>query len=97
MWKIPKQSYTDEFGQAAVKLVESGQRPAEVARQLGISEQTLTNWRKAAAAGKLVKRSGKPITPEQTELSRLRAENQRLKMEMEILKKAAAYFAKESL
>lgn len=97
MWKIPKQSYTDEFKQAAVKLVDSGQRPAEVARQLGISEQTLTNWRKAAKAGKLVKRSGKPITPEQMELSRLRAENQRLKMEMEILKKAAAYFAKESL
>ncbi len=97
MWKIPKQSYTDEFRQAAVKLVESGQRPAEVARQLGISEQTLANWRKAARAGKLVKRSGKPVTPEQMELSRLRAENQRLKMEMEILKKAAAYFAKESL
>jgi len=97
MWKIPKQSYTDEFKQAAVKLVESGQRPAEVARQLGVSEQTLGNWRKAAKAGKLVKRGGKPITPEQMELSRLRAENQRLKMEMEILKKAAAYFAKESL
>lgn len=97
MWKIPKQSYTDEFKQAAVKLVDGGQRPAEVARQLGISEQTLTNWRKAAKAGKLVKRAGKPITPEQMELSRLRAENQRLKMEMEILKKAAAYFAKESL
>lgn len=97
MWKIPKQSYTDEFKQAAVKLVESGQRPAEVARQLGVSEQTLGNWRKSAKAGKLVKRGGKPITPEQMELSRLRAENQRLKMEMEILKKAAAYFAKESL
>jgi transposase len=97
MWKLPKQSYTDEFRQAAVKLVDSGQRQAEVARQLGISEQTLTNWRKAAKAGKLVKRGGKPITPEQMELSRLRAENQRLKMEMEIVKKAAAYFAKESL
>lgn len=97
MWKIPKQSYTDEFKEAAVKLVEGGQRPAEVARQLGISEQTLTNWRKAAKVGKLVKRGGKPITPEQMELSRLRAENQRLKMEMEILKKAAAYFARESL
>jgi transposase-like protein len=40
---------------------------------------------------------GKPITPEQMEISRLRAENVRLKMEMEIVKKAAAYFAKESL
>jgi transposase len=40
---------------------------------------------------------GKPITPEQMEISRLRAENARLRMEAEILKKAAAYFAKESL
>ena len=62
-----------------------------------VEDTPATNWRKAAKAGKLVKRSGKPITPEQMELSRLRAENQRLKMEMEILKKAAAYFAKESL
>jgi len=97
MWRIPKQSYTNEFKLEAVRLVDSGQRPAAVAKQLGISEQTLANWRKAAKAGKLGKGSGKPITAEQMELSRLRAENSRLKMEMEILKKAAAYFAKESL
>ena len=86
MLRIPKQSYTDEFKRQAVKLVEDGQRPAAVAKQLGISEQTLGNWRKAAKAGKLGKASGKPITAEQMELSRLRAENLRLKMEMEILK-----------
>ena len=97
MLRLPKQSYTDEFKRQAVKLVEDGQRPAAVAKQLDISEQTLGNWRKAAKAGKLGKASGKPITAEQMELSRLRAENLRLKMEMEILKKAAAYFAKESL
>ena len=97
MWKIPKQSYTNEFKLGAVKLVDGGQRPALVAKQLGITEQTLSNWRKAAKAGKLNKVSGKPITQEQMELSRLRAENMRLKMEMEILKKAAAYFARESL
>jgi transposase len=97
MWKIPKQSYTQEFKLEAVKLVETGHRPAEVARQLGIKEQMLGNWRKAAKAGKLRSAGGKLVTPEQMELSRLRAENQRLKMEMEILKKAAAYFAKESL
>lgn len=97
MWKIPKQSFTDEFKREAVKLVEAGQKPAAVAKQLGITEQTLGNWRRAAKAGKLGKGSGKPITAEQMELSRLRAENMRLKMEMEILKKAAAYFAKESL
>jgi transposase len=97
MWKIPKQSYTTEFKLEAVKLVDGGQRPAAVAKQLGITEQTLGNWRKAAKAGKLIKAGGKPITQEQMELSRLRAENMRLKMEMEILKKAAAYFARESL
>lgn len=97
MWKIPKQSYTDEFKREAVKLVEAGEKPAAVAKQLGISEPTLGNWRRAAKAGKLGKGSGKPITPEQMALSRLRAENMRLRMEMEILKKAAAYFAKESL
>jgi hypothetical protein len=56
-----------------------------VAKQLGISEQTLANWRKAAAAGKLAASSQK-VRPEEMEFSRLRAENQRLKMEVEILK-----------
>jgi len=96
MYKIPRQSYTGDFKREAVRLVQSGQRPAAVAQQLGISEQTLSNWRKAAAAGKLTVSSRK-VTPEEMEFSRLRAENQRLKMENEILKKAAAYFAKESL
>jgi transposase len=68
-----------------------------VAKQLGIKEQTLSNWRKAAKAGKLAKAGGKPVTQEQMELSRLRAENMRLQMELEIVKKAAAYFARESL
>ena len=63
---------------------------------LGISEQTLSNWRKASKAGKLAAGTGKAITPEQMELSRLRAENARLKMELEILEKATAYFAKRS-
>jgi transposase len=96
MYKIPRQSYTEEFKREAVRLVQNGHKPSAVARQLGISEQTLANWRKAAGAGKLAGTS-KKVTPEEMEFSRLRAENQRLKMENEILKKAAAYFAKESL
>jgi transposase len=52
---------------------------------------------KAAEAGKLVGAGAKPVTPEQMELSRLRAENARLKMHVEILKKATAYFAKDAL
>ena len=62
-----------------------------------MSEQTLRNWVKAARAGKLAGAGAKVVTPEQMELSRLRAENLRLKREMEIVKKAAAYFAKDVL
>ena len=57
----------------------------------------LRNWVKAAAAGKLVGAGAKPATPEQMELSRLRAENARLKMHVDILKKVTAYFAKDAL
>ena len=60
-------------------------------------EQTLRNWVKAAAAGKLKGAGAKVVTPEQMELSRLRAENVRLKRENEIIKKVAAYFAKDTL
>jgi len=69
-----------------------------VAREIGVPEQSIRNWVKAQAGGKLgMAENGKPITPEQMEISRLRAEVARLRMETEILKKAAAYFAKESL
>ena len=65
--------------------------------ELGLVEQTLHNWVKAAKAGKLHAPGAKAVTPEQMELSRVRAENARLRMELEIAKKAAAYFAKELL
>jgi transposase len=94
--KIPRQSYTEEFKREAVRLVEAGNRPSAVARQLGISEQTLMNWRKASAVGKLAA-TARSLTPEQMEVSRLRTEVARLRMENEILKKAAAYFAKAHL
>ena len=97
MFKVPKQSYTAEFKAAAVQRVKEGQGFAVVARELGMSEQTLRNWFKADAAGKLNGAGAKPVTPEQMELSRLRAENKRLQMELEIAKKAAAYFAKDLL
>lgn len=97
MFKIPKQEYTAEFKELAVKRVHSGQGIAAVARELGLVEQTLRNWVKAAKAGKLNPPGTKAITPEQMELSRVRAENARLRMENEILKKATAYFAKDVL
>ena len=73
MKTIPKQEYTAEFKEQAVKrALEVGAGPA--ARELGLVEQTLRNGVKAAAAGKLSAAGAKPVSPEQMELSRLRAE-----------------------
>jgi len=95
MMKIPRREYTIEFKELAVKRVKAGQSAGAVAKDLGLLEQTLRNWVKAADAGKLPGSGGKVVTPEQMELSRLRAENMRLKRECEILKKATAYFARD--
>ena len=97
MKKIPKQAYTTEFKELAVKRVKDGQAISIVVKELGLSDQTLRNWIKAASAGKLKGAGSKEITPEGMELSRLRAENARLKRENEIIKKAAAYFAQDVL
>ena len=96
MKKIPKQEYTAEFKEQAVKHAQAV-GIVLAARELGLIEQTLRNWVTAAAAGKLTAVGSKPVTPEQMELSRLRAENARLKMHVDILKKATAYFAKDAL
>ena len=66
-----------------------------VCKELGLSDQTLRNWVRASAQGKLNGSGGKGVTAEEMELSRLRAENLRLKRECEILKKATAYFARD--
>ena len=95
--KISKREYTTEFKELAVKRVKAGQSAGAVAKDLGLVEQTLRNWVKAAAAGKLNGAGAKVVTPEQMELSRLRAENVRLKRGCEILKKTMAYFARETL
>jgi transposase len=95
--KIPKQAFTAEFKELAVKRVNAGQSVASLARELGLIEQTLRNWATAAKAGKLNGAGAKPVTPEQMELSRLRSDNMRLKRELEIIKKAAAYFAMDAL
>lgn len=97
MFKVPNQVYTAEFKAAAVQRVKDGQGLSAVARELGMSAQTLRNWLKAAEADKLNGPGAKVVTPEQMELSRLRAENKRLQMELEIAKKAAAFFAKDLL
>ena len=97
MTKTVRSRYTLEFKQEAVRLVQSGQSMAAVSRSLGLVEQTLYNWVKASREGRLTGVDSKPVSAEQMEISRLRAELARVKMERDILKKATAYFAKESL
>ena len=98
MKKLPKQEYTAEFKELAVKRVKAGPLSNwAVAKELGVGDQTLRNWVKAFDDGKLNGAGAKVVTAEQMELSRVRAENARLKMENEILKKATAYFAKDVL
>jgi transposase-like protein len=88
--------YTLEFKQEAVRLVRGGERLASAARMLGVSAQSLDNWVKAEAAGRLRDVRGKSLTAEQMEIARLKAELSRVRMERDILKKAAVYFARES-
>jgi len=83
--KIPKSVYTPQFKAQAVKHPQAVGL-AQSSRELGVVEQTLRNWVRAAAAGKLEQTSAQKVTPEQMELSRLRTENVRLKMHNEILK-----------
>ena len=94
--KTTRARYTLEFKQEAVRLVEGGQSIAAAARTLGMIEQTLHNWVKAHRQGKLKGAEGKPVSAEQMEISRLRAELARVKMERDILGKATAYFARGS-
>ncbi|PWC56805.1 transposase [Azospirillum sp. TSO22-1] len=97
MAKATRARYTLEFKEEAVRLVTGGQRVATVAKTLGLAEQTLHNWVKAAESGGLKGAAAPKVSAEQMEISRLRTELARVKMERDILKKAAAYFAKESL
>jgi transposase len=90
-----KPPYPPEFRREAVQLAQSTERAiAQVARDLGVSDQTLRNWIKQADvdAGR---REGLS-SEEREELRRLRRENRTLLQEREILKKAAAFFARES-
>ena len=97
---IPQGRYTKEFRQEAVKLVtEEGLSWTEAARRLSLPTSTLANWVKAAKAGKLgdVGKKYRPLTEVEMELARTKKELAEVKMERDILKKAAAYFARESL
>ncbi|MNC08501.1 Transposase [compost metagenome] len=96
MYPPNRRSYTDEFKAQAVALAETVGR-TEAARQLEMSVKTLDNWVDASRKGlPLSSPERQAVTKESSELARLRAENAELKMEREILKKAAVFFAKES-
>lgn len=93
-----RRTFTLEFKREAVRLVsERKLSVSEAARQLGVGPNLLRKWRQAlAAVGKQGSSEEKDRTTLEEENRRLRAENERLRMEREILKKATAFFAKES-
>jgi transposase len=94
----PRRTFTREFKVEAVKLVtEQGRSFAEAAASLGIAESLLRKWNKDLDAQGDQAFPGQGHLPAlEDELRRLRAENKRLHWERDILKKATAFFAKES-
>lgn len=92
-----RRKYTREFKAGAVELViNSGKPIAEIARDLGIGDGTLGHWVNAAKKRGDIKEEPLDVD-ERARLKELEVENRRLRMEREILKKAAAWFAKESM
>jgi len=94
-----RRSYTREFKVEAVKLVtDKGYSVAEAARSLDIGETLLRSWKQAFdKQGEQAFPGHGNLPAVEDELRRLRAENRRLQMERDILKKATAFFAKEAL
>ena len=96
--KRKTRSYTEEFKQSSVKLaIESDQAVAATARNLGVHEGTLHGWIQKHYTQHSSANKMQGGTDALVELKRLKKENIRLKMERDILKKAAAYFASDTL
>lgn len=92
-----KRRYTKEFKQEAIKLVtEQGYSHSEAGKNLGISHVNISRWVSEFSGIQASAKKKIELSAEQKELEELRKENKRLKMEREILKKAAAFFANES-
>jgi len=88
--------YPREFRQQAIELVRLGEQPINrIAQDLGVSDQTLRNWVRQTDIDE--GRRGGVTTEEQAEMVRLRRRNRVLEMENEILKRAAAFFARENV
>jgi transposase len=90
-----KRAYPPEFRQQLVELVHAGRSPEELAQEFEPSAQTIRHWL-AQSERDEGRRSDGLTTAERQELSRLRRENRQLKLEREILSKAAAWFARET-
>jgi transposase len=92
-----RRSYSDEFKQEAVRLVrEQGLTAAQVGRDLGVDKSVIRAWLQKADAGELGQEAPPDAAALHAEIRRLRKELSVVKEEREILKKAAAFFAKES-
>jgi transposase len=87
--------YAPEFRQQLIELVRSGRTAEELSREYEPTAQTIHNWVKQADVDAGVRSDGL-TTEERSELRRLKRENKQLRMEREILKKATAWFARES-
>lgn len=96
--KRTRQRYTKQFKNDAVSLVIDHDYSAnEAARRLGVSQTNISRWvREFLEENEPIAKDGSTRSGLEAEVKRLRKENQRLKMEREILKKATAFFAKES-
>jgi transposase len=88
-------AYPDEFRREAVQMLRAGRTPRELSESLGVSEQTLRNWRRQDQVDRHERDDGL-TSDERDELRRLRRENVRLKQERDLLKRAAAFFAAET-
>jgi transposase-like protein len=88
--------HTPEFKAEAVKLVKGGRRVAELSRDLGLADSLVRSWVRQADVDAGDGPSGALTTAEKEELSHLRREVKVLRMEREILKRAATFFAKEN-
>ena len=87
--------YPEEFRREAIRLAQLGDKPQrKLAKDLGVSDVTLRNWLKQERAER-GERPGGMSTEEREELARLRDENATLRLEREILRKAAVFFARE--
>jgi transposase len=92
-----RRKYTTEFKEEAVKLItEQGYQVAEAARNLGVNASVLGRWKREVEEGRQGASGNGDLKAVKAEVNRLRKENKRLRLEREILKKAAAFFARES-